>query len=114
METEIHVSYALEVLRTNSFIVYPVGTPVLSIHTNALIGIRIYRLIITNIYTQLYDITKHFLRFQQRCRRRIYIKRHAAKWLRKRELRHVELRRVVCNLADLYTRGTRAPFTRLN
>lgn len=47
------------------------------------------------------DITGAFLRFQRKYRERFYIKRHAYKWLRARELRNV--------VHDLVTACRRSP-----
>jgi hypothetical protein len=86
------ITYSLEIEREKGFTVYPMGTPVLSIRTNNLKGIRIYR------YTTVaLDITRVFLRFQRICRERIYVKKHAVQWIRKRELG-----KVVHDLVTLY------------
>ena len=109
MNDEIHQLYSLEIQRGNHFATYPGGTPVLSIHTNTSTGFRIFRHIVTETSIKTFDITKHFLRFQRKCRKWFYIKRRAGKWLRMRELGHV-----VNNLTDLYTRGSITSFRRFN
>jgi hypothetical protein len=109
MNDEIHHCYSLEIQRGNSSAVYPGGTPVLSIKTNLSTGIRIFRQHVTETSIKAYDITKHFLRFQRKCRKWFYIRRTATKWLRRRELRHI-----VSNLADIYTRCPVAPLRRFN
>ena len=107
----IHLDYWLEIWRGSSLAAYPRGTPVLSIHTNGLKAIRIYRYPITveGVHCAPKDITGAFLRFQRRCRRWVVIRRKAAKWVRARELGHV-----VHNLTDLYYWRLHPPFRGLN
>jgi len=110
---EIHKTYWIELRRENGIVAYPAGTPVLSIYTNSLKAIRIYRYYVTiaGTYSAPTDITGPFLRFQRRCRQWFFIRRRAFRWVRARELGRPH---VVHNLTDLYGGRFDPPFRRLN